>query len=50
MSNPSIPETEPVIESTEIGEPTESFDKILSQYEKSHSRRSGDGGKQIDGF
>ena len=49
MSKPGIPETEPVIESTEAVEPAESFDTILSQYEKSHQRRSGDGGKQIDG-
>jgi small subunit ribosomal protein S1 len=46
MSNPGIPEAETPLEVTE---PTESFDTILSQYEKSHQRRSGDGGKQIDG-
>jgi small subunit ribosomal protein S1 len=46
MSNPDIPETETPLE---VSEPTESFDTILSQYEKSHQRRSGDGGKQIDG-
>jgi small subunit ribosomal protein S1 len=46
MSNPNIPENVPTVESTE---PTESFDAILSQFEQSHSRRSGEGGRQISG-
>jgi small subunit ribosomal protein S1 len=46
MSNQNIPENDPVVESTE---PLESFDTILSQFEQSHSRRSGEGGKQISG-
>jgi small subunit ribosomal protein S1 len=46
MSNPNTPENEPAAESAE---PTESFDTILSQFEQSHSRRSGEGGKQISG-
>ena len=44
MSN--IPENDPVVDPTES---FESFDTILSQFEKSHSRRSGEGGKQISG-
>jgi small subunit ribosomal protein S1 len=46
MSNPSIPDPESSLESAES---TESFDTILSQYEQTHSRRSGEGGKQISG-
>jgi small subunit ribosomal protein S1 len=46
MSNPSIPESETPFEPTE---PTESFDKILLQYEQTHSRRSGEGNRQIEG-
>jgi small subunit ribosomal protein S1 len=46
MSNPSIPDPESSFESAES---TESFDTILSQYEQTHSRRSGEGGKQISG-
>jgi small subunit ribosomal protein S1 len=46
MSNQNIPENDSVVESTE---PLESFDTILSQFEQSHSRRSGEGGKQISG-
>jgi len=46
MSNPNTPENEPTAESAE---PAESFDTILSQFEQSHSRRSGEGGKQISG-
>src|SRR3979490_541342 len=50
MSNPSIPENEPPFEPTgESIESTESFDKILSQFEQSHSHRSGEGGKQLSG-
>jgi small subunit ribosomal protein S1 len=46
MSNPSIPDPESSLESAGS---TESFDTILSQYEQTHSRRSGEGGKQISG-
>jgi small subunit ribosomal protein S1 len=46
MSNPNPLENTSVAESTES---TESFDKILSQFEQSHSRRSGEGGRQISG-
>ena len=53
MSNPEIPEAVPSVESTatsvEAVEPVESFGAMLSEFEKSHVRRSGDGGKQIDG-
>jgi small subunit ribosomal protein S1 len=43
MSNPSIPESNPVDESNE------SFEDILSQYEKTHSSKKEDGGKQLEG-
>jgi len=43
MSNPIAPEPPPVTESNE------SFEDILSQYEKTHSRKKEDGGKQIEG-
>jgi len=43
MSNPGTPEPLPVAESTE------SFEDILSQYEKTHSRKKEDGGKQLEG-
>jgi small subunit ribosomal protein S1 len=50
MSNPGIPENdhtvEPTAESIESGE---SFDKILTQFEQSHSHRSGVGGRQLSG-
>jgi small subunit ribosomal protein S1 len=50
MSNPVIPENDPTFQSiTETAESTESFDTILSQFEQSHSRRSGEGGRQISG-
>src|SRR5271155_1529192 len=56
MSNQGIPENRPTFESTtvsaesaESSEPLESFDTILSQFEQSHSRRSGEGGRQISG-
>jgi small subunit ribosomal protein S1 len=56
MSNPGTPENDPTFQSTvestetaEPSEPTESFDTILSQFEQSHSRRSGEGGRQIAG-
>jgi small subunit ribosomal protein S1 len=43
MSNPSIPETDQTPESNE------SFDQILLQFEKSHSRRSAEDSRQISG-
>jgi small subunit ribosomal protein S1 len=43
MSNPSAPESHPVAETNE------SFEDILTQYEKSHSRKKEDGGKQLEG-
>src|SRR5579864_3929653 len=43
MSNPTPPDSQPNPESTE------SFDKILSQFEQSHSRKAGEGGKQLEG-
>ena len=43
MSNPGIPESHPVAESNE------SFEDMLSQYEKSHSRKKEEGGRQIEG-
>jgi small subunit ribosomal protein S1 len=43
MSNPIVPEPQPVAESNE------SFKDILSQYEKTQSRKKEDGGKQIEG-
>ncbi len=43
MSNPSTPDAQPDSESTE------SFDQILSQFEQSHSRKAGEGGKQLEG-
>jgi len=49
MSNPDVPEAVTSAVSTETTEPTESFGAMLSEFEKSHVRRSGDGGKQIDG-
>src|SRR6201994_3298827 len=48
MSIPGAPEPTS-FESPENTEFTESFDAILSQYEQTHQRRSGDGGKQIAG-
>jgi len=48
MSNPSAPEPTS-FESPENTESTESFDAILSQYEQTHSHRSGEGGKQLSG-
>src|SRR6202162_3554497 len=47
MSNPSIPK--PEITSESAAEPEESFGDMLSQYEKSHSRKREDGGKQLVG-
>ncbi|MGD0445168.1 MAG: 30S ribosomal protein S1 [Edaphobacter sp.] len=55
MSNPNTPENTSAIESAEFTkaeestESVESFDTILSQFEQSHSRRSGEGGRQISG-
>jgi small subunit ribosomal protein S1 len=46
MSNPSIPESKITSESTT---PDEAFGDLLSQYEKSHSRKTEDGGKQLVG-
>ena len=47
MSNPGIPKSQFTAEpTTEAGE---SFGDMLSQYEKSHSRKSEDGGKQLLG-
>ncbi len=43
MSNPSAPEPHPLAESNE------SFEDIFSQYEKTHSRKKEDGGKQLEG-
>ena len=47
MSNPSIPKSQFIAESA--GESGESFGDLLSQYDKSHSRKSEDGGKQLLG-
>jgi small subunit ribosomal protein S1 len=49
MSNPHTPENDPLVETVESTESVESFDTILSQFEQSHSRRSGEGGRQISG-
>ena len=43
MPNPNIPESQL------SPEPDESFDDILSQFERSHSRKPEDGSKQIEG-
>jgi len=47
MSNQSIPESQFTGESN--SEPNQSFGEMLSQYEKSHSRKAEDGGKQLVG-
>ena len=47
MSNPIIPESKAASESAAASD--ESFGDLLSQYEKSHSRKSEDGGKQLVG-
>ena len=44
MSDQSVPESQP------SPEREESFDDILSEYEKTHSSQPGAGGKQIDGI
>jgi small subunit ribosomal protein S1 len=46
MPNPSIPESD---QATDSSESVESFDKILQQYEQTHSRRSADDSRQISG-
>jgi small subunit ribosomal protein S1 len=43
MSNPNIPESDQLTESTE------SFDKILAQFEQTHTRRSAEDSRQISG-
>jgi len=43
MSDSRIPETQP------INEPNEAFDEILARYEQSHSRKTEDGGRQLEG-
>ena len=47
MSNPSVPESKLTSESAAA--PDESFGEMLSQYEKSHSHKREDGGKQLVG-
>src|ERR1700722_6537341 len=47
MSNSSVPESNVTAESAAA--PDESFGEMLSQYEKSHSRKAEDGGKQLVG-
>jgi len=51
MSNQNIPENDSVesTKSTESTESFESFDTILSQFERTHSHRSGEGGRQLSG-
>jgi small subunit ribosomal protein S1 len=53
MSNPGNPENEPTFEqpteSTESNGANESFQTILSQFEQTHSHRSGEGGRQLSG-
>ena len=49
MSNENTPENNPAVEPVEITESTESFGALLSQFERTHSRRAGEGGKQISG-
>src|SRR5271170_463575 len=47
MSNPGVPESQLTAES--VAETGESFGDLLSQYDKSHSRKSEDDGKQLVG-
>jgi small subunit ribosomal protein S1 len=47
MSNPGVPESQFSAES--VAETGESFGDLLSQYDKSHSRKSADGSKQLLG-
>jgi small subunit ribosomal protein S1 len=50
MSNPGTPENQNTFEpATEPAESNESFQTILSEFEQTHSRRSGEGGRQISG-
>jgi len=51
MSNQNIPENDSVesTKPTESTESFESFDTILSQFERTHSHRSGEGGRQLSG-
>jgi len=52
MSNSGIPEsklTEESVTEESVTESSESFGDMLSQYEKSHSRKREDGGKQLVG-
>ena len=50
MSNPGTPENDPTLEPiTDSTELNESFQTILSQFEQSHSHRSGEGGRQLSG-
>ena len=48
MSNPTIP-GQTIPESKSATETSESFSDMLSQYEKSHSHKREDGGKQLEG-
>ncbi len=43
MSNPSIPDSQ------STAEPNESFGEVLSQFERSHSHKTEDGSRQIEG-
>src|SRR5664279_918980 len=43
MSNPDNPENSPSLE------PTESFDQLLSEYERSHAHASEDGARRLEG-
>ncbi|HEX5235513.1 MAG TPA: S1 RNA-binding domain-containing protein [Silvibacterium sp.] len=47
MSNPEVPEAQP--HSEEQSESNESFGAIFTEYERAHSRRPEEGGKQIEG-
>ncbi len=49
MSNENTPENNPAVEAVETTESTESFGALLSQFERTHSRRAGEGGRQISG-
>ncbi len=46
MPNPSVPESQPTVDPSNEG--GESFDSILSQYERKQPRKSRDGGQQIE--
>ena len=48
MSNPTIA-NDSIPESQSANEPSESFSDLLSQFEKSHSHKREDGGKQLEG-